>query len=170
MKDFETKLTVDRLKEILSYDPNTGVFLWRMSRGPRRAGEEAGTFREGYRIVRIKDFGYSAHRLAWLYVYGEWPPSIIDHKNGYKADNRIENLRICTYSQNLANQKTSKNNSSGVKGITWARRQKRWRAQIRLNGKNKALGYFKEKEAAILAYANAAEQLFGKFANYHVVL
>ena len=102
-----SQLTVERLRELLSYDPATGKFLWRVGRQCMRAGAVAGaTEVQGYRVIKIDGKIYKAHRLAWLYVTGEWPPEEIDHKNTDPQDNVWSNLRLATHSQNQANAKS----------------------------------------------------------------
>src|SRR5690349_15052213 len=92
----KASLTQQYLKEILHYDPETGVFIWYTSRGHCKAGNVAGSLNLGYILIGICNFKYQAHRLAWLYMTGEWPTFEIDHKNGVSSDNRWENLREAT--------------------------------------------------------------------------
>ena len=158
-------LTQARLKELLHYDQGTGKFTWLVGRLCIRKGSIAGTTDiQGYRVVKIDGKSYKAHRLAWLYMVGGWPLDEIDHINTDRADNRWVNLRAATHGQNQANSRVQKNNTSGYKGVAWAKRQRRWRAQIRTNNKTKNLGYFKDISVAAAKYAEAAENTFGKFA------
>jgi len=104
-----------------------------------------------------------AHMLAWLIVYGEWPNGQIDHINGDRLDNRIKNLRVVTQQQNAFNRVLYKNNSSGVKGVSWSIAQQAWHAQIRVTGKRIHLGFFKSKNDAANAYAAASAKFHGEF-------
>lgn len=159
-------LTAKRLREVLRYDPQTGQFTWLVRLSIRiLIGRNAGRInRHGYRIITIDCVRYHAHRLAWLYMTGEWPAHYIDHANLDKADNRFANLREASRQQNSANTKTPSNNRSGFKGVQWHPQTKKWRARIGFNGKHQSLGLFKSPEEAHAAYAEAAEKLFGEYA------
>jgi hypothetical protein len=106
---------------------------------------------------------YSAHRLAWLYVYGEWPSDQIDHINRNRSDNRIANLRIATPTQNQANRSVCKRNTTGFKGVTVDPRTGRFRAKIRVNGKRTHIGVFDSAEEAGAAYVAASRRVYGDF-------
>lgn len=157
-------LTAERLQEILSYDPDTGKFACKVSRGALRAGAPAGTQRQGrpYVILSIDGEKHYAHRLAWLYIYGEWPAMHLDHINGNPADNRIFNLRLATSAQNNANSSKRRRNRSGYKGVT--RYHSKWAAHIYKNGRSIYLGAFPTREEAHAAYVQKARELFGEFA------
>lgn len=165
-------ITADRLRELLHYDPETGVFTRRVRTSNRiRIGDEAGDVRKFrpngfYRRISLDDRRYLAHRLAWLYVHGEWPPTdvYIDHIDGNGLNNRIKNLRLATRSQNGANRALQSNNTSGIKGVHWAARSKKWKAQVSVGGRVKSLGYFESIDDATAAYRAATEQYFGSFA------
>lgn len=159
-------LTAARLREVLDYNPETGEFRWRMTLSQRApAGSVAGCISpEKYIRIRIDGVLYHGHRLAWLYVHGEWPSKRLDHKNVQRGENRIANLREATASQNLANRGLDKNNTSGVKGVSWWAGRSKWVAKIECGGRKHTLGYFDSKEAAAAAYASAATRLFGEFA------
>lgn len=159
-----SELTQRRLKEILHYNPETGIFTWRVRMSTRAlVGSEAGCTEEhGYRVIRIAGKGYRAHRLAWLYVTGMWPNLEIDHKDTDHANNSWVNLREATGSQNQANTHAQCNNKVGLKGVRKCR--KRFRATIRANGTQFHLGTFDTPEDAHEAYARAAQELFGDFA------
>jgi HNH endonuclease len=165
-----SELTADRLRELLSYDPETGVFRWRVRPSPYMAilaGDEAGCFDGyGYRVIRIARFGYKAHRLAWLYMSGAWPRDQIDHLNGDKADNRWVNLREAGVSGNQANRPVCATNKSGFKGVFFLERAslRPWRAAVRIGGKTRYLGRFSAREEAALVYATAACGIHGEFA------
>jgi hypothetical protein len=150
-------LTAERLRELLDYDPETGIFTSR----PRPLGR----LNKGYRHIQIEGRDYSAHRLAWFYVYGEWPPGQLDHKDTHRDHNWIDNLRPATTSQNLANRRRYRNNASGLKGVSWHKSRKKWRAVIAKNGKYIHLGLFDTAETAHAAYLKKARELFGEYAN-----
>ena len=109
---------------------------------------------------------YLAHRLAWLYVMGEFPKNDIDHVDTNGCNNKISNLRLATKSQNGANSKLPKNNTSGYKGVTWAKRNKKWMAQIMVDRKHVCLGFFHDPKLAYEAYKKASREYFGEFAHY----
>jgi hypothetical protein len=159
----EAKLSLDRARELLSYDAETGRLTWLVSRGSKRAGSAAGFVDPaGYLIVRVDRVFYLGHRLGWFLHHGRWPDGFIDHRN--TKTNRLSNLREASASQNQGNSKRSKNNSSGFKGVSRARRDKCWRAQITVNYKTKFLGHFKTAEVAHRAYIDASILAFGQFA------
>ena len=172
-------ITQAELKSLLSYNPDTGEFKW-LSRpithqrikiwNKKYAGGVAGAVNSlGYRIIKIHARAYKAHRLAWLYVYGEWPSGHLDHANCNTGDNRIENLRLASLTENRANSKRPSTNTSGYKGVSWHWNRTKtmgwWTASIRVNRKLISLGYFKDKVEAHKAYCAAAEKYFGKYAN-----
>ena len=153
-----------RLKELLHYCPDTGVFSWLVSHPRAKTGNFAGTKDHyGYLVIRVDQILYKAHRLAWLYVYGVWPAKNLDHINRIKDDNRICNLRDVSQSVNMHNASTSKTNTSGVKGVVWKSDRQKWKAQIRIAYKTIHLGYFDEKTAAIEARKNADVRLLSSF-------
>ena len=149
------KLTLERLREVLHYDPDTGVFTWAVDRGYRtKAGDRAGTINgTGYAQISIVWRVYQAHRLAWEWVTGVRPAALVDHINGVRSDNRWGNLRECTYSQNAQNKsaRVVKIVDSPL-GVSWNLRRKCWVAQIRLGEVHKHLGKFPTAEAAHQAY------------------
>lgn len=160
---------VAQLRARLLYDPSTGNFTWAPNCRARIAGRVAGSLhKKGYRQIQIviggKLLGFKAHRLAWLFTHGEWPSEQIDHINGERDDNRIENLRLATPSQNMANRKLNANNAAGAKGVCFHKGAQRWRARLQVNGTRIHLGDFKNKEAAEIAYAVAAKMHFGDYA------
>jgi hypothetical protein len=123
-----------------------------------------GVSRSGYVEIRLDRRLYRAHRLAWLHVHGAWPVHEIDHINGEKADNRIANLRDATSGQNKANQtRLRADNTSGHRGVSWSKANRKWFAKIKHAGRQKLLGYFDSKEAAVEAYELAAASRFGEF-------
>ena len=147
-------LTHERLKELLKYNPQTGLFTWLVSTRNTKPGMVAGwDGGNGYRMVTVDFKKYPLHRLAWFYAHGMWPKNLIDHENGKKQDNWLDNLREATHSQNGQNKhKTQSNNTSGFAGVSWDRRRKKWLAVIKLEGVQKYIGIFKTKEEAHEAY------------------
>lgn len=160
------EMTADYLRSILSYDPATGEFRWLVSLGRRvKIGDVAGhDAHGGYRRVKIGGRPYFAHRLAWLYVHGRWPIAEIDHIDTYTGNNAIANLREATNPQNMKNRKRQANNTSGFKGVTWNTKDRAWRAQIKVGGRQIHLGTYRCPEIASRAYAEAASKLHGEFA------
>lgn len=152
-----------RLTADLRYNAETGHFTRLVSNQGARAGSIAGAVGErGYIRIRVDGRLYYAHRLAWLYVHGEWPNEDIDHINCNPTDNRISNLRLCTRPQNGANRTANKNNALGIKGVKVV--GKKFRAEISYGSKTTHLGYFSDAETAREAYRKAATELFGQFA------
>lgn len=158
-------LTVERLREVLSYDPETGVLSRRHSRFRALQGKDAGSLDSwGYRQIRIDGRLYLAHRLAWFYVTGKWPEGGLDHANCDKADNRFANLRPAGLAENARNKPRSAANSSGLKGAFWRKDTRRWFSKICVNRRNVFLGNFDTPEAAHQAYCKAAREHHGDFA------
>ncbi len=147
-------LTAERLRELLDYDPLTGVFRWRhMRTGVPKSGMAAGTVDDqGYLRIGVDGMRFRGHRLAWLYMTGVWPTDQIDHENGVRNDNKFANLREATRGQNQMNSKSWA--ASGLKGVVSAK--KRWQAQANWGGKHRYLGSFKTAEEAHEAYCRAA--------------
>ena len=158
-------ITRERLIDLVLYDPITGQFVWRYSRkGHIKQYEPAGSLdNQGYWSIRLDKKWYGAHRLAWLYVYGEWPDGEIDHQNMKRDDNRINNLRDATHGQNQHNGRVYKNSLSQTKGVTLLK-SGRWLAQIQRNKRHIYLGTFPTRQLAHDAYVEAAETFFGEFA------
>lgn len=160
-------LTAEYVRSILHYNRRTGVFKWRKMLSPNGlVGTVAGGVQlDGIRIG-IKNKGYFAHRLAWLYVTGEWPKFEIDHKDTDQYNNCWNNLRDATSSQNQCNHKVHANNKCGVKGICFIQRTQKWMASIGKDKKVYDLGQFSTAEEARQAYQNAAKKLHGAFARF----
>lgn len=159
-------LTADKVREALDYDAETGVFRWmNPSRRADLRGKVAGSPNSfGYIAIVVGEKKYQAHRLAWLYVRGEWPAKFIDHINGDKADNRIANLREATKAQNSRNRPKTKSNTTGFKGVTFDRRKNKFKAGVMIDGKQLHLGLYPTAEEANAAYLRAAQHHFGEFA------
>ena len=151
----------EKLKAILSYDPVSGKFTWIKSKGRGmhfRSGEAGTIHIKGYRYIRFNGQSVFAHRLAWLYMTGDWPTCQIDHIDGVKDNNRWSNLRAATNGQNQQNLAGAKGvTKTGSLGITFRRGM--FEARIQSGGKRKHLGTFKTIEAAELAYVNAKREL-----------
>jgi hypothetical protein len=159
-------LTQEKLKSILHYDSDTGIFTRLTSRGGNNVGSIAGNFdKGGYLKTNIQGKTYRTHRLAWLYIYGEFPPEEIDHINCVRNDNRLLNLRLSTRSENTYNTSIFSNNTSGYKCVSWNKKSKKWRAYCNVNGKQNHLGLFETAEQASIAYQNFARTNHGKFCN-----
>jgi hypothetical protein len=156
--DIFSHLSVVLLRKLLRYDADAGLFY-------RPSGKIAGRTTGRYTDVRVGGYRILSHRLAWFYVYGQWPVADIDHINGNTKDNRIDNLREATRSQNLGNRKINKNNKTGLKGVYLDYRGK-YRAQITAGGnsKTKYIGSFTTAQEAHTAYMAEAVRHFGPFA------
>jgi hypothetical protein len=160
-------LTAERLRTIVNYDPDTGLFTWVSAAGRHGrypAGSPAGFMHGGYVCICIDGFDYRAHRLAWLWMTGAWPSSNLDHRDLNRANNRWDNLREATRSENGANRRQMKNNKSGFKGVSWYAPLGKWRAAITLNKHLRHIGYFANPAEAHAAYCAEAKRLHGEFA------
>lgn len=159
-----TTLTYEVVRDLLEYFPDTGFMVRRKNTRGARAGQKCERINElGYSVICIGDRQYLAHRVVWLYTYGEWPNLPIDHINGNRSDNRVENLRLATHSDNQKNRKKGKNNTSGYVGVSWSASHKKWLSSTVLNGKSKFLGRYSTKEEAAIAYINFAKVEHGKY-------
>lgn len=154
-------ITRERLVEVVSYDPERGRLVWSGKARPGvRNGDVAGNLHpSGYRRVVIDGTAYLEHRLVWLYVKGEWPARQIDHIDRDRSNNRHTNLRDVSASKNQQNCSLLSANSSGLRGVTWHRRLKKWRAAIKHNGMSMELGVHATKELAQQAYLTAKRQM-----------
>lgn len=150
-------LTQSKLKDELSYDKDTGKFTRLKDKGRlSKNGDIAGTLGSlGYTIIKIQGKAHKAHRLAWLYMYGTFPSKNLDHINGIKDDNRIENLRECTQQENCYNRQARKGSKSGIKNVCWHKRTKTWHVVLSFGGVCKFIGQFKDLELAELVAIEA---------------
>jgi len=147
----------ETLKQQLHYNPETGVFT-RLIASARRVkiGDVAGWLDStGYIQIMVLGKSYRVHRLAWLYVYGNFPPEQVDHINHVRDDNRIINLRLATHQENNKNASMSKRNKSGITGVFWKKQNRKWQARIMVNRKSIHLGFFTDKFEAICARLSA---------------
>ena len=145
-------LTQDRLKELLHYNKNTGIFTWKIRKGNSVVGDVAGCLDSyGYVIITIDRKLYKSHRLAFLYIEGYFPENVIDHKNGKKNNNKWDNLRHVSQTCNRQNNKKTKKNTSGFVGVVRRTYDEKWVAQIWIMGKAKNLGSYNNKIDAALA-------------------
>jgi hypothetical protein len=159
--------SLEQLVQLFNYREETGELVWKVNRtGGTKAGDVAGYISSlGYRVVKVKGRLYMAHRLIWKIRHGEIPEEAqIDHINGSKSDNRLENLRLCSGSNNCQNRAASSRNKSGYKGVYWWKARQAWRADIVAKGVHHYLGTFATAELAHMAYAKAAAELHGDFA------
>lgn len=152
------------LHDLLDYDPESGLFRWRKKRWRSAAGSVAGCRHVGgYIKIVVKQHRLLAHRMAWLYVHGVWPPEEIDHIDGNRANNAISNLRLASRAENQCNTGVPRNNTTGHKGIKFDARRGMWSAEIQYRRTRKWLGHFKSAEDASASYQAAARELFGEF-------
>ena len=159
----------DITKEILNFLFNykNGELYWNFSlscKSPK--GTIAGSVKkDNYRRIGINKKVYLAHRLIFMMFHGYFP-KFVDHIDGNKLNNCIENLREVTHSQNMKNQKISISNTSGYKNVSWNKKQKKWRVALKINYKDKEIGYFKDIELADLVAQEARDKYHGKFARH----
>ena len=164
----DSMITQSRLMELVTYDAAAGVLRWRTRRGNTRPGARiGGPDKEGYWRVRLDDRQYLEHRLVWLWHHGSFP-RILDHIDRDRSNNRIENLRLCTESQNAANAKISTHNTSGYRGVYYEAERDKWVARIRLVIEGERVRYrigrFDTAEEAAIAYNLHLRQHFSEYA------
>lgn len=166
---FKPEIPVEMIRAILHYDPDTGVFTWRWSRGSVRAGAVAGTIdaETGCINIGVTNEGYKgtykAHRLAWAYMTGAWPTKQIDHKDVNRLNNRWRNLREATPDQNKANSR-SYANAAHKKGAHYRKSTGRWSAAIRIMNRTVHLGTYDTEDEAHARYCQEATAIRGEFA------
>lgn len=157
-------LTQERVRELFDYDPATGNLVRRVNKANQCAGSIAGSVNaRGHINVQVDGRLWAAHQIVFIFHHGYLPVEI-DHRNRDKTDNRIENLRPATSSQNKGNIQPLRNNTSGYRGVSKNSRSGKWHAQIKIHGKQTYLGRFDTPGAAALRYNEAAVLHFGEFA------
>ena len=160
-------ITQQELKELLHYNPETGIFTWKVSTARRvSSGDVAVTKRkDGYIQIKLNNELILSHRLIWIYMYG-YLPKYIDHINGQRDDNRIINIREVSNQQNSLNSKISKNNTSGIKGVYWDKSRNKWTVRLAIDGKGKFFRRFDDIDLAKLVIEEVRNKYHGKYANH----
>lgn len=157
-------LTQEQIKQILEYNPLTGDFIWLKSTGKAKRGNIAGGIKaDGYRRIGIDGKSYAAHRLAYVYMVGPLPAQELDHKDVNRSNNAWDNLRLCSRAENQHNKSIGKNNSSGMKGVTFSKNRRKWKAEIGLNNDRIFLGYYDDPELADLVVTEARDKYHKQF-------
>jgi hypothetical protein len=156
--------SIERLNELFTFDPVTGVLRRKIARGSSPAGAVAGGDNShGYLCVPIDGRRYMVHNVGWAIHFGQWPAAILDHRDRNRAHNAIGNLRLSSNESNQGNTKLNVRNTSGHRGVSKRPRGDGWLAYIKVNGKNRRLGQFATPELAAAAYSTAARAKFGEF-------
>jgi len=156
------KLTQKRLKELLHYDPETGIWTWRVNRRRVKAGDKAGCIdTRGYRLIRINNVLYKSSRLVWLYTKGYWPLGEIDHINKATHDDRKSNLRCVTRLENMRNKSVQFKNLSGVTGVTLMANKNKWRVSISVKGNRRCVTNIKILKEAVKIRWEMEKELLG---------
>ena len=160
--------SVERLRECLDYNPDTGVFTFKVALGKKiRPGKIAGWVSSfGYLIITIDGVDYRANRAAYAIVTGALPKGLVDHINTDKLDNRWKNLRLADKSKNSMNTGLKSSNTSGYKGVSWCRYREKWVCQVGLNNKNYFGGAFSDIKDASEAAVALRNKLHGEFARH----
>lgn len=158
-------LTLDRLKEVLAYDPETGIFRWTVTRNNYvRKDQIAGAINhQGYVVIKVDGVSYQAHRLAWLFVKGKWPEGVLDHIDHCESNNSIGNLRDIPNEENYKNRRRRSDNRSGIAGVMF--HNGKWQARIVFEGKRISLGHFDRISDAARA-RHIAKSKFGYHPNH----
>jgi hypothetical protein len=149
----------------LKYNPKTGFIFWKIPGPGRKLNKPAGWIKEGYIRIGLSGKQLYAHRIAWIISTGEWPKNDIDHINMIKSDNRLINLREATRTENTRNNKICKRNTSGVTGVHYYKSRKVWQVYVRVNNRNKHIGYFSKLLDAKKARISAEKKYYGVFAS-----
>lgn len=173
---FRQDVSIERLRDLLEYNPETGALTWRERTiikrtdkqiNGRHAGKPAGYIaRNGYHSVGVDGRDMAAHRIIHAIVTGSYPDGEIDHRNGIKSDNRWCNLRIATHAQNSTHRGPAANNTSGARGVSWRRDIQKWRVYLRTDGRWISGGFFDDFEQAKARYWEMAYEMRGEFAGF----
>ena len=156
----------EKLKSLVDYVDNT--LKWKHTKGRKNAGQEIGTRHcKGYRQAQIEGKRYLVHRLVFLYHHGRMPDTMIDHIDGNRLNNSINNLRECDRAENGYNSRKRKDNTSGYKNVSWSKATKKWTVRMSKDKKYQVVGYFDTIESAILAAKEARDELHGAFAKHN---
>jgi hypothetical protein len=160
-------LTIERLKSLLEYNPETGEFRWLVTKAKARAGSLAGVLNKklGYLLIGIDGKRYYGGRLAYFYMMGNWPAPQVDYIDGDTSNIKWKNLRSAVPRENSANAKIHKDNLSGAKGVSWRDSRKRWRARVMRAGKTHAREFKRRDKAIAFVRAKRAE-LHGEYARH----
>ena len=150
------------LRSMLEYDPITGIVTWKEGRSNVFKGKIAGCLHSsGYKVMTFNSKTHKLHRIIWVYLFGHIPEGFyLDHINGNKIDNRLENFRLVTANQNQQNRPAPKNSSSGYRGVSWHKKVNKWMSRICHNRKRITIGFFDSAEEAYAAYKKEANKLF----------
>lgn len=165
MRDF-LQTDISLLQEFLDYDSEAGTVTWKKKPSSRvLVGDNVGTVNShGYIQFKFRGVCYRLNRVIWALHYGEWPDKLVDHKDGDKLNNRLDNLRLATFQENSLNKKAKKRGSSPFRGVYWNKSEKKWHSQASNNGKQTHLGLFEDELEAAVAYDKFAIVQHGAFA------
>jgi hypothetical protein len=163
-------ITYEIAKALFDYDPKTGMVTWKFGSAQIVKGAEIGSTTNTaksntkYRTIKLFGLSYKVHRIIWLMQTGDWPKGDVDHIDGDGLNNKWDNLRDVTHSQNLMNSAVRSDSTSGYKGVSYDKARDRWYAYINIGGKRKMLGRHRTMQEAVTARQNAERELFGDFA------
>jgi hypothetical protein len=168
MPNSNPPVSAEEVQRLFHYDEATGALSWKVCLSTRAKAGRICSYsdKRGYIYVKIHKRHYMVHRVIWAVYHGAWPTNDIDHINGNPSDNRISNLRPATRSQNLCNKKLSSRNTSGIKGVNWHKKARKWRGRVILNKRYYNAGYFDDPAEAGRAVQSLREKIHGEFANH----
>jgi hypothetical protein len=163
------EISKELLNEIFHYEDGNLIWKKKIAKNITLNKVAGRTIHHGYKMIGLYGRAYMSHRLIFMFHYGYFPKEV-DHIDGNKSNNKIDNLRPATHSQNLKNQKLRTNNVSGCKNVGWSKREQKWRVRLTVNYKEKHIGYFLDRELADLVAIEATNLYHGKFSSYKGVL